>query len=265
MEMGLKGKKALVCASSKGLGLAIAKQLYLEGVELVMCARNAETLESAATEVMIFAGRKDLPHICAIDLSKPESVGKLTRVVFDKLAGRCDILINNIGGPEPSAAATTTEAQWVRGFEQIFLSASLLSQALIPAMKSNRWGRIITVTSLSVLEPIDHLVVSTAMRSAVTTFMKTLSKELAGHQITVNTVLPGVIMTDRIVKLREAKAAREGTKLDTELKKTADAIPMQRLGRPEELASLVTFLASEQASYITGVNIPVDGGLRHSW
>jgi 3-oxoacyl-[acyl-carrier protein] reductase len=136
---------------------------------------------------------------------------------------------------------------------------------MIPAMKAQKHGRIITITSLSVLEPIDHLVVSTAMRTAVTAFMKTLSKEVAPFGITANTVLPGVIHTDRIVNLRKAKAERDGSTLAFEMEKTAKTIPMGRLGEPHELASLVAFLASEKASFITGANIPVDGGMRHAW
>jgi 3-oxoacyl-[acyl-carrier protein] reductase len=132
-------------------------------------------------------------------------------------------------------------------------------------MKNRHFGRIITITSLSVFEPIDHLVVSTSMRTAVTAYMKTLSKEVAPFGITANTVLPGVIQTDRIMNLRKAKAARDGTTLESEIDKTIKAIPAGRLGKPEELAELIGFLASDHASYITGANIPVDGGMRHSW
>ena len=162
-------------------------------------------------------------------------------------------------------AESTSLDAWRKGFDQIFLSAVRMTQALVPGMKSQNFGRVITITSLSVVEPIDHLVVSTAMRTAVTTFMKTLSKETAAHGITVNTVQPGVIHTDRIVNLRRAKAEREGSTLEAEITKTAKAIPMGRLGEPKELADLVAFLASPLASYITGANIPVDGGMKASW
>lgn len=264
MELGLKGKRALVCASSKGLGLAVAKRLYAEGCELVMCARDKAELQKAAYEVARFAGRVSEPQVIAVDLSRPDDIADFAKRVLRDLGG-LDILVNNVGGPPPSSAQDTTIDAWRKGFDQIFLSAVLLTQALTPSMKEQKWGRVVTLTSLSVVEPIDHLVVSTSMRVAVTTFMKTLSKELAPWNVTANTVLPGVIHTDRIVNLRKSKAEREGTSLDVEMDKTARAIPMGRLGKPEELADLVAFLASERASYITGANIPVDGGLRHSW
>lgn len=264
MDLGLNAKKALVCASSKGLGLAIAKRLYAEGCELVLCARDISELTAAASEVAKFAHRSKAPSIIAMDLSKPEEISAFAKQVLQELGG-IDILINNVGGPPPSSAQETSYEAWKKGFDQIFLSAALLTQALTPKMKEQKWGRVVTITSLSVVEPIDHLVVSTAMRTAVTTFMKTLAKELAPANVTVNTVLPGVIHTDRIVNLRKSKAEREGTSLDLEMTKTAKTIPMGRLGLPEELADLVAFLASERASYMTGTNIPVDGGLRHSW
>ncbi len=264
MDLQLKGKKAVVCASSQGLGLAIAKELFAEGANVLICARNESALKLAANEIARHAGRQDLPHVLTADLANPKEIldfSDKSRKILDGI----DILVNNVGGPPPSSAESTTIDAWRTGFDQIFLSATLLTQSMLPAMKEQLFGRIITVTSLSVLEPIDHLVVSTAMRTAVTTFMKTLSKEMAPFGITANTVLPGVIHTDRIVNLRKAKAAREGTSLELEMDKTSKLIPLGRLGRPEELSALVAFLASPRASYITGVNIPVDGGMRHAW
>lgn len=264
MELGLKGKRAVVCASSQGLGLAVAKELFAEGANVLICARNEDALKNAANEISIHAKRSDKPHILVADLSGPAGLSSFSEKAL-KILGGIDILVNNVGGPPPSSAEATTLDAWRKGFDQIFLSATLLTQSMLPAMKEQRFGRIITITSLSVLEPIDHLVVSTAMRTAATAFMKTLSKEMAPFGITANTVLPGVIHTDRIVNLRKAKAQRDGTTLDLEMDKTAKTIPMGRLGKPEELAALVAFLASSKASYITGANIPVDGGLRHGW
>lgn len=264
MDLNLKGKKALVCASSQGLGLAVAKELFAEGAEVVICGRGEKSLKEAAESIANHAKRSDHPHILTVDLSKPSELGPFAEKVRQRLGG-IDILVNNVGGPPPSAAETTGIEAWRSGFDQIFLSATLLTQSMIPAMKAQKHGRIITITSLSVLEPIDHLVVSTAMRTAVTAFMKTLSKEVAPFGITANTVLPGVIHTDRIVNLRKAKAERDGSTLAIEMEKTAKTIPMGRLGEPHELASLVAFLASEKASFITGANIPVDGGMRHAW
>ncbi len=179
--------------------------------------------------------------------------------------GAVDILVNNVGGPPPSTAAATTAAAWQSGFDQIFLSAVLLTQHLVKPMVSRSFGRVITITSLSVVEPIEQLVVSTAMRLAVTGFAKTLASEVAGSGVTVNTVLPGVVHTERIENLRSAKAARDGTTLADEMARTAGQIPAGRMGRPDELAHRVAFLASERARYISGVQIPVDGGLRKGW
>ena len=264
MDLGIKNKNALVCASSKGLGLAVAKRLYSEGVNLAICSRTEADLIKAVAEITESnpSGGKIVSY--TIDLSDSSHIGDFATKIKSQL-GTIDILVNNVGGPPPSSAEQTDIAAWQNGFNQLFLSSILLTKELIPAMKGSQWGRIITITSLSVVEPIDHLVVSTAMRSAVTAFMKTLSKELAPAGITVNTVQPGVIHTDRIVNLRKSKADRSGTTLESEMLKTSESIPAKRLGKPEELADLVAFLASKNAAYITGVNIPVDGGMRHSW
>lgn len=262
--MNLKGKKALICAASKGLGFATASKLYAAGCDILICSRNLSDLESASKKIAGNHPNKKPPKFLVIDLSKPTNIASFAREA-DAALGGIDILVNNVGGPPPSSAVATTLEDWQAGFNQIFLSSVLLTQAIIPGMKDRQFGRVITITSLSVFEPIDHLVVSTAMRTAVTAYMKTLSKEVAPFGVTANTVLPGVIQTDRIMNLRKAKAARDGTSLEAEIDKTIKAIPVGRLGKPEELAELVAFLASDGASYITGANIPVDGGMRHSW
>lgn len=262
MDLRLSGKKALICASSRGLGFASAKQLASEGCDVFLCARNEKELALAATAIE--APRGVQVFYKAVDLSIAGSSNALLHEVKSKL-GHVEILVNNVGGPTPSPAATTSPEAWQAGFNQLFMSAVSLSQAVIPDMMKNQFGRIITITSLSVVEPIDHLAVSTAMRLAVTGFSKTLATEVAEHGVTVNTVMPGVIHTQRIENLRLAKAERDGTTLSTEMEKTAKIIPAKRLGQPEELAALVAFLASPLASYITGANIPVDGGLRKAW
>lgn len=262
MDLVLSGKKAVVCASSKGLGLAVAKQLAQEGCELFLCARTEADLRQAAEVLM--QEHKVKVHTKAIDLAGAGSATVLKQAAIASM-GAIDILVNNVGGPAPSAAESTSEAAWRAGFDQLFMSVVGLTQLVIPEMKERGFGRIITITSLSVVEPIDHLVVSTAMRLAVTGFSKTLANEVAHRGITVNTVMPGVIHTQRIENLRQARASREGTSLQIELDKTAQLIPAKRLGRSEELAALVAFLASPLASYINGANIPVDGGMRKAW
>ncbi len=255
-------RRALVSAASQGLGLATAKALAAAGMDLVICARGEERLLAAAAGLRSEYGVK--VHPVVIDLAKTGAPGQLAAEA-ERLLGGVDVLINNVGGPSPTAAALTSEAEWQKGFEQVFLSSTLLTTALLPAMRKQGFGRIVTITSISVLEPIENLVVSTAMRLAVTGFTKTLANEVAKDGITVNTVLPGIIHTQRIEDLRRAKAARDGTTLSEEMARSEAQIPMRRMGRPEELAALVAFLASDAASYITGVHIPVDGGLRRGF
>lgn len=262
MDLDLKRKKALVCASSRGLGYASAEALAKEGCELFMCARGEKEINEAADHLR---NTFNVPvHVLAIDLAAPGNVAKLNEQVT-KHMGHADIIVNNVGGPTPSSAEATTESAWRTGFDQLFMSAVTLSQSFVPSMKERGFGRIITITSISVVEPIEHLAVSTAMRLAVTGFSKTLATEVAPYGITVNNVLPGIIHTQRIEDLRKARANREGTTLADEMAKTIRQIPAGRLGRPEELGALVAFLSSPLASYITGANILVDGGMRKSF
>ncbi|MDA9951081.1 SDR family oxidoreductase [Oligoflexaceae bacterium] len=259
MDLNLKGKKALVCAASRGLGRACAEALAAEGCELFICSRNQESIDRVANDLRERFAVK--VQTMAIDLSTSGAVEKLHEAASKSL-GQIDVLINNIGGPPPSSAVETTDEQWRSGFEQVFLSSTRLTQLCVPKMCESKFGRILTITSLSVVEPIDRLVVSTAMRSAATAFCKTLSKEVASEGVTVNTVMPGVIHTERIEQLRQDKADRLGTTLEAEIQKTEASIPKGRLGKPEELAHLVTFLSSPLSGYITGMNFAVDGGLR---
>ena len=262
MDLLLKQKNALVCAATKGLGLAVAESLAQEGVNLFICSRDEKAVADTCRSLGERYGVK-----CdgiATDLTTANGLDNLFTAAMNFL-GRIDILVNNVGGPPPSSAVATEVDAWRRGFDGLFLSAASLSQRVVPEMQKRKFGRIITISSLSVVEPIPSLVVSTAMRSAVTAFQKTLATEVAADGITINTVMPGVIHTQRIEQLRHAKAERNGTTFEQEMDATIQSIPAQRLGQPQELADLVCFLASPRAGYITGTNIPVDGGQRKSF
>lgn len=262
MDLQLRNKRALVCAASRGLGYAVARALAAEGCAVYMCARKSDQLTAAAQSIAQETGATVSSGV--FDLSQPDIAPKLAAAAQAALGGPIDILVNNVGGPAPSAAATTERGAWQQGFEQIFMSAVSLSQQLLPAMIAQRYGRILTITSSSVVEPIEHLAVSTAMRAAVTAWMKLLASELAPQGITVNAIMPGVIHTQRIEELRTAKAQRDGTTLQDELARTERSIPAGRMGRPDEVGDLACFLASPRAAYITGANIAIDGGARRS-
>jgi 3-oxoacyl-[acyl-carrier protein] reductase len=261
MELGIKSRRAFVGGSSKGLGFAVARALAAEGVNVVICGRHTDSLHKAAERIRLETGH--LPEIKNCDLSDLSSVARVSEEL--NASGGIDILVNNVGGPAPSAAEKTSLEAFRTGFDQIFLGTTSLTQALLPSMKQRQFGRVITITSTSVVEPIDFLAVSSSMRAAVAGFMKTLATEVAQYGVTINMVMPGIIHTDRIESLRKAKAERDGSTLAIEMEKTRAGIPMKRMGNPEELADLVCFLASQRASYITGSNIAVDGGLRRSW
>ena len=262
MDLELKGKRALVCAASRGIGLAVARSLAAEGAAVYLCARTKSDLDMAVAQIA--SETTSVVASGAFDLTQARDLQELAQKAAMALGGGIDILVNNVGGPPPLAAATTERGQWQVGFEQLFLSAVCLSQLLLVSMKERRYGRILTITSTSVVEPIEHLAVSTAMRSAVTAWMKLLATEVAPFGVTVNALMPGVIHTQRIEQLRRAKADREGTSLAIEMEKTERSIPVGRMGRPEEVGDLACFLASPRASFITGANIAIDGGARRS-
>jgi 3-oxoacyl-[acyl-carrier protein] reductase len=261
MDLGITGKNALVCGASQGMGRAIAQSLAGEGVNVMLCARTEATLVAAANEISKTAKGK-VEHF-ACDLADEESRHKLAEATKAKL-GDIDILIHNTGGPKPSSAETTTIEQWQSGFDSLFQSVIHLNHAFVPSMKNKKWGRIINVTSLSVIEPIANLAISNAIRSSATAMLKTLSDELAPFNITVNCVAPGSISTGRITSLIESRAQTAKVSTDEYEKEYIKAIPAGRLGSPEEFADVVCFLVSERASYVTGSTICVDGGRRRS-
>lgn len=261
MDLGIKGKNALVCGASKGIGNAIARELAKEGANLFLTARGKEKLEEEGKAIKELGC--ELLFAKPLDLSKSEDRKKLVKSALEHF-GNIDILIHNVGGPPPSFTSETDQEQWQNGFDQLFQSVVELNQAFLPGMKKNKWGRIITVTSLSVMEPIKTLAVSNAIRSATTSMLKSLADEVAKDNITVNCVAPGAIETERLTQLMEARIKQSGQSKEEYEKEYLSSIPAARLGRPEEFAAVTAFLASERASYVTGSTICIDGGKRRS-
>jgi len=256
VELGLKGKVALVAASSQGLGRAIADELAAEGARLVISSRGGEKL-ARATEALTAAGAEVLPVAC--DLATEEGARKLVEQALAHY-GAVDVLVTNTGGPPAGPFDSHSIEQWRASVRNNLESVVLLVQGVLPVMKERRWGRIINVTSISVKQPVDNLILSNSIRAAVTGMARTLANEVARWGITVNNVLPGWTRTERIDELAAAIAKRDRISEAEARAGWESEIPMRRLGEPRELAALVAFLASERAAYITAQSIPVDGG-----
>ncbi len=257
MDLGLKGKRAIVLASSRGLGYACALSLAREGCDMVICSRKQEQIEAAAAKIRKETGAR--VHTMTVDVSREESIGSVVSACVEQYGG-VEIVVHNAGGPPPGGFGAVTVEQWYRAFDLNLMSFVWLAQAALPELKKAGYGRILTIASSSVKQPIPNLVLSNAMRAGVLGAAKTLSREVAQDNILVNVVIPGRIVTERVDELDQAAAARTGKSFDEVRQNSITAIPMGRLGRPEEFANLVTFLASEAASYMTGAAIPVDGG-----
>jgi len=256
METGLAGKVALVCAASRGLGKAAARGLAAEGARVAMCARHMPTLQAAAAEIQSETGAEVLA--IAADVSRRSDIVRLVDQTVQYFGG-LDILVTNSGGPKAGLFSATTESDWRDAIDLVLLSTVLLCMEAVPHMRRGG-GRIINITSISAKQPIAGLMLSNALRPAVTGFSKTLANELARDGILVNCVAPGYTRTDRVIELAEATAAREGVPMEIVEKRTAQNIPLGRMAEPSEFADLVVFLASDRGRYITGTTIPVDGG-----
>jgi 3-oxoacyl-[acyl-carrier protein] reductase len=257
MDLGLKNKVALVAGGSMGLGLAVAKTLSREGARVAICALDDPHLPKAREEIIQETGGE----VIAIPADVTDA-GQAKNFVSSALKyfGTLDILVNNAGGPPSKPFFDIDDDLWHFGFRLNLMSTILMTREAVPVMKAKRWGRIINMTSISVKQPIDGLILSNTIRSGVIGFAKSLSNELAPFNITVNSVCPSYTMTERVRDVSKAVAAREGTTPEAIVKRWESEIPMGRLGKPEELAGLVTFLASEIAGFITGAAIQIDGG-----
>jgi 3-oxoacyl-[acyl-carrier protein] reductase len=257
MDLKLKNKVALVTASSKGIGKSVAEILIKEGCKVVICSSNQQNLIEAAKDIKESCGIEPLWGIC--DVSNPNDIIEIVKMTKNQF-GDIDILVNNCGGPIPGTFDNLNDSNWLDAVDQVLLSVVRLTREVLPGMKAKKWGRIINITSKSVKQPIDNLMLSNSLRSAVTAFSKTLSNEVGKFNITVNNVAPGFTLTSRLYELALVKEKATGVSHEEVLAEMANSVPLKRLGSPDEVASMVVFLASEQAGYTTGTTIQVDGG-----
>ncbi len=256
MDLGLKDRVAIVAASSHGLGQATARALAAEGCKVAMCSRNLKAVEAAAEEIR---GRGGDVYYEAFDVTDAAAVQRFVENVAKRF-GRIDICVTNAGGPPAKGFMATTIEEWKRAAELNFLSVVYFAHQVIPHMQRNHWGRIITVTSVAVKQPVPDLVLSNAVRSAVVGLVKSLANEFGKDGILVNNVGPGYTATDRLKELAAARSKATGKTEQEMFDGWAADTALKRVGQPEEFANAVVWLASERASYITGQTLLVDGG-----
>lgn len=258
MDLGLKNRVALVAASSQGIGRATAEAFAAEGCRVAICARNPQTLQAAADKI-----RKD--HNAdviaeAFDVTDAAAVGRFVATVAQKF-GSVDICVTNAGGPPAKGFLSASLEEWQRAVEMNFLSTVYFAREVIPHMQRQRWGRIITLTSITTKQPVADLVLSNAVRAAVVGLVKSLANEFGKDGILVNNVGPGFTATDRLKQLAKTRAAASGKTEQEMFDGWAADSPLKRLGQPREVAETIVWLASERASYITGQTVLVDGGI----
>lgn len=248
MDLGLKDKVAFVAASSDGLGKSVAMELAQEGASLIICGRNAIKLEQTKQEV----AKAGIGNVLALtgDLSKIEDVQHMISASLAQFAS-VDVLITNTGGPPTGKFEELNTEDWDQAYKQLLVSATGLIRGFLPGMKNKGWGRIISITSQAVKQPVENLILSNSIRASVVGLMKTLAQELGEYNITVNNVMPGFTETSRLAKL---------IKTNPSFAEAVNDIPLGRFAQPYEFAAAVAFLASERASYITGISLAVDGG-----
>lgn len=261
MDLGIKGRAALVLAASKGLGKAVSLALSSEGVRVLMCAREEASLRGAAEEVSQSTGSEVFWE--AGDVGIREDLQRVTARAID-LMGGVDILVTNVGPPPSGAFNEIDDDQWLATFERVHLSAVRAIREVLPHMREQRWGRIIGIQSSSVKQPIEGLILSNGVRPAVAGLFKSLAAEVGPDNVTVNLALPGIVSTGHILSRQGALAVKNGRSLEEQLAVAANNLLLKRLGTPEEFGNVVAFLSSERAAFITGAVIQVDGGMIRS-
>jgi len=256
MELGIRGRVALVCGASRGIAFAVAEALAREGCSLAICSRDEAAIGAAAAKLEA----QGAPVLALVaDLSTMEGVEHVVREVTARY-GHVDILIANTGGPPTGPAMAHDWAAWTKAGELLLRSVVELTRAFVPGMRDRQWGRVVSITSKAVKEPVPSLVLSNSLRAAVTGYLRTLANEVAADGVTINTVLPGFTATERLDALAAANVERTGATRESVFAGWVAQTPAGRLGRPEECAATIAFLASEPAAFITGQAILVDGG-----
>jgi 3-oxoacyl-[acyl-carrier protein] reductase len=257
MELGLKGKVALVTASSKGIGLGTARVLAGEGMKVAISSRNATELDKARDRLAAETGSEVIA--VPADLTVRSDLERLVETTSKSLGG-VDVLVYNAGPPKPGTFGELSYSDWEEGTKLLLLSAVTLTQAVVPHMKSNKWGRLIYITSLTLKQPVANLVLSNTVRLSIAGLSKSLSRELAPFGITSNGIIQGYVRTDRTLHLMEDRAAKAGTTVEEAYSEVAKSIPLGRYGEPEEVGSLAAFIAGDKGAYLNGAMFTVDGG-----
>ncbi len=258
MDLGLRDRKALVTAASRGLGRAVASRLAQEGAQVAICARGEEQLRTTACEIEANSGQPVLAHPCDVTVAK--QIDALVETTMQAL-GRIDILVLNAGGPPPGEFLDLTTDDWQAACELTLMSAVRLCYGVAPLMREQGDGAILAMTSISVKQPLPNLVLSNSLRLGVAGLIKTLANELGPDGVRANSIGPGWTRTDRVEQLLRDRAERNETQIDDETAKITASIPLGRMGTPEEFANVAAFLVSPAASYVNGVHLLVDGGM----
>ena len=258
MDLGLKGRGVIVAASSQGIGRAAAESFAREGAQVAMCARTEKVLNEAAEAIRKATGGEVLAE--PVDVTDAGQVQRFVELVVKRF-GRIDVCVTNAGGPPAKNFLSLSADEWRKAVDLNFMSVVHLAKAVIPHMQRHRWGRIVTITSVTVKQPVAELIMSNAVRAAVVGLVKSLSNEFGKDGILINNVGPGYTATERLEELAGVRALAAGASPEQIYQSWAQEIPARRLGTPQEIADLIVWLSSERASYITGQTILADGGL----